>query len=648
MVSNHEATTTKPTKEQCEAGFNHAVALNLRKLKTNSGLTTREIAKIVGKGKRTVDRWLAGEKMPDMLSLSNLAVLFDTTPAALMRWITTDWATFGGSTLDACRVELARDRLHSPATGILFDYLVIGLWIPNDIATSFQNAMRQNRFGDARFYIEGGVIFIDEKKVGSLHKSSGASWDGKTKFMFHFRGLFFRPRENDGANRTLQDARRFVHQTVLDLVELAKTRAGDQERTGRALSEYDTPEQAHAKTVNRLREMQSYNSHEVNKLVKDFADVLTYHPDVNEQLFGKYGRVHWDQLTEWPVRCTVITRADCCVEINIDPKIDVLDFRHFLLPDGWDWRATQTSCDGETLYASTTKNPLRYRDKYPVLAVYRKQDRPDKLRCEVRIPNITYHRPEKEFGIIAAAEMMAEVFNTFLPWDVDVDLKGNRYGDAKNLGVPLVDLGTIPCVRNTKTDELPARQYTGHNSKRRKQLLRQGITCLKRSLAATIYAEVLNRYEPEGDIESVGLQINDVGVIDIPAEILANLEQGEQEVQPGEESHTPVTVRELAPIDDLGLMELDGLMDQIDVLRGLRFPAAGPWQRAPLKQDDTVIERFVRQLSYVPHRPDSLSGYDEAVIVDTRGRVTADDHDPARLMMFTTGDDPQLLTEWKE
>lgn len=654
----------RDTEEESRAAYRHALSLNLRRYKQAHDLTYGDIAKITGKGKRTVARWFSGEAMPDAFILSNLAAYFGTTVPSLFRSVVSDWSKFGGSTFEACRLAYAEDKLLEPATGVLFDYLVIGLWIPDDIARSFQNAMRRHTFGTTRLLIDGGVMFADGVKVGSLHKSSGAGWDGCTKFMFHFRGTFFRPRDQGGAAFGIRDAKRFVDQTLTDLVEMARTRAGEQAKH-KHITPYDAPDQMYIKYINQLNDIDSMSDEELRQWSRAYRRNLYNMKDIRAEIFDRGAPIHWSDLTDWPVRMTVVPRVDCAVEVKVDPKIDLMEFRSWDLVDGWEWRDTMTSAEGTTLYASQSKFPLKYRDRKPMMAVYRKNDRKDIVRVEIRHPNVTYHRPEKEFGIIPCAEDMAMIFSAFLPWEVGVDYKSQHYGEKDKLAVPLTDIGPVVCVENTELGQVAPRPYSGHAAKERLRGIKQGMTCFQKNMKNSMQALFLSlkgEWPLNGEDATIAVDGNNIFlldenntlrygemVFDVSADVL-QAAFSEKESKPltydsegelTEASPRPLTIDEMKNLGVPDVNQLHDMMDTCYAALRLFHPQSEKWAPRRVMFDDSN-EQLVEQFLEVPHRPDSVSGYLPAFFVDSRGRVGADMNDPARLTLVAMDEDEPI------
>ena len=179
------------------------------------------------------------------------------------------------------------------------------------------------------------------------------------------------------------------------------------------------------------------------------------------------------------LRFISIDRWDCTLEVKTDRSIyDIIE--KITLPPAWAGREGSWGEGGDTVYIGTTKSPKSTRGSNPHLCVYRKLERPDRVRFEMRIPKIRNVDPKNSFGQEAAAQLVANVLDSFSPRQLRVVEQREKYG------VHALDFGVeaIP-------QEFYQRPYSGHAPKTLRRMARQGLTVLTRSLRSSVTASLI-------------------------------------------------------------------------------------------------------------------------------------------------------------
>lgn len=641
-----------PEEEKVSA---YLIGHNLRKLMIREMVSTKDLAKVCNVKARTVRYWLAGERAPNYAHLRQMCGYFGVLPHVFFKRVEKDWENFTGSTLDACRVAMLGHKMAGPVTGVLYDYLTIGTFVPEAYAESFYNALMTQKIGCERLHIDQGKIFADGKKVGHLVKSQGRTVNENKKFQWNFTGHWFRPLEMGGANFTAQNAFDFVMDTCVQLQGLAWTKLGEVEHDGQTTHKYKNERQNFASLREEMQRLAHEDVFGAHNLVNRGLRVFNALDELKTRLFGKgYLPVTWAHLKEFPLVNYLFDRVDWCVEILLNQpengrQITAFDFLTSELPEGWHWRETRSSTDGHTIYAGTTEKPTVTRGEKPMFAVYTKTDRPQYLRCEFRCPRVTYHRAKEEYGIRKASETAASVFSAFLPYVVGVDKLNRHYGDKENLGVPIIDVGPKPCVHQISTKKLKPRPFTGHDAREIKRLINQGITmCIKfmseQILAIMMVSKLPIPPEVEGgeDPISVPVSVNGSAVF-IPGEILREAGQlGEREPYESPldtQVHSKLTAAELMPLNFVEPEKLRELAGVIDTYMSVcHKDEALPFEE-PFQLRAEVKDKYLERLTQEPHISEWASKPVRAGVIEMNMYQNLNDSNPAEpiLVSLETG-----------
>lgn len=471
---------------------------SLRGLCAELEITPADLVRDLGVSSRTVSRWWAGSLTPSMSNLLQLARYLGVPVTSLLREASAasvDLDQHGA--LEACRLALQGERLVAPHDGVRFDYLCLGTWVPEQSYRSLLLALKRADIGTERISLVRGVLRVDGRTVGTIQPSKGSGWDEKRKVLWHFSGTFFRSHAQGGCDLTPADAQAFVAHCITAIVAHARQQVhrpqldeyGDDTRRHPALD----PACMRLDAIAALRDLEQQSGLIDAEVLRDQIAAVRASAELEqwraELEASAVARVSWDDLTEWPIKLTVIERVDWSCEARIAPGVRPRDLEDVLLPHGYGWAEGRTSRDGQTIYASRSKHPLARRGEMPLITAYREVERPDVLRVEVRVPRVTYHDPRRAYGVQRAADLARDLIAAVVPWPVRVEQSGRVSGDPLDLAVPALHLGDLPCVEvDQDQPAVSVRPFTGHPTKTRRRLLRQGLTLLTRYATVALLA----------------------------------------------------------------------------------------------------------------------------------------------------------------
>ncbi len=214
--------------------------------------------------------------------------------------------------------------------------------------------------------------------------------------------------------------------------------------------------------------------------------------DLVEQ-FAKF-LVKKEVLPSGWLKFRTIDRWDVCQELVFERNVKPSHFKSKLtLPYGLHFSAMNESLTGQSLYASTSAQPLAKRGDFPLLAFYQNADKPDRIRVEVRMPKVRNVDPEKSFGQEHAARYVAGVLDALSPCPVEM-LK--RWEDPLKPHPQGEKITVKPITFKQVAPEEYARvPYGGHPAKTLRRMMRQGLTVISRATTAFVTASLLSGCE---------------------------------------------------------------------------------------------------------------------------------------------------------
>lgn len=556
--------TTKPLSEaEIRDRMKEALSMNMKRLMKEQLISVNQLSEWMDVTPNTIRCWKKGKSLPNATKLGRLATFLNINPWDLTRLMTED--VIERDSMDATYQAYTQSkRIIKPLTGILYDYILLGTWMPAATAQAFHLAIMRGSYGKGRMTMERGIIRFDGKSVGHLMRSKGREVEGKKKLLWHFTGEFFRP---EGADLLPVDAIKFMHKVVLQVMNEARREVEDR-RIARA--ENDTHAAERDPFANKtyirsqltgMRERQSGVIHpeEMDALHLDYERMLQLDDAEEMEQRMRWLTVDWEELTEWPIRMTVIDRWDMCVELELAEGVRIKDMEDVALPHGFDWRDYRESEDGETYYAGPTKNPVADRGTSPMIAFYKKKD--GNVRFEVRYPKVTYHKKSRiSLGVHETAKRMHDLFLAFLPFDVKLNAEGKINKTPDILQVPILDLDVLPCPVN-EDNEPKVKNFSGHQPKEARRLARQGCTLVRRFLAVFVLAHALGHQVVETEMKMA--------------------EEVPRGMEPGELVHHK-------PLDEQDLIEV---YKALESYRRLYLPMFNPWADFPKDEEDHKRER---------------------------------------------------------